>query len=181
MNKINKDFQNNKNEYGYNIIIIIYLFLLLLNYIIIILYSLFIDSEGNFNFRRNINPPLQNNQNIQSTNQNLNMNVPSLREVRMVVNAPQISVGNNLPEINNHNNQINNNINIRDPNKEPVKLKKENNCVYCQLNPSKIIFSPCSHRCICQDCYTNNKRKIKICPICRKPIKDFLENNYDAK
>ena len=223
MNKINKDFQNNKNEYGYNIIIIIYGFLLLLNYIIIILYSLFIDSEGNFNFRRNINPPLQNNQNIQSTNQNLNINVPSLREVRMVVNAPQISVGNNLPEINinqgnNHNNQINNNNNerkIRDyridnnlnynnlypikinrscnyeinykfyrqfepMNKEPVKLKKGNNCVICQMNPSKIIFSPCSHRCICQDCYTKNKSKIKNCPICRKPIKDFLEKIYDV-
>ena len=65
-------------------------------------------------------------------------------------------------------------------NKEPVKLKKGNNCVYCRFNPSKIIFSPCSHRCICQDCYTKNKIKIKNCPICRKPIKDFVENIYDV-
>ena len=63
---------------------------------------------------------------------------------------------------------------------EPIIFEKKNICVICESNLSKVIISPCGHRCLCQKCYINHKDKIKICPVCRTNIKDFLEKIYDV-
>ena len=213
MNKINKDFQNNKKDYIYNIIIIIYGFFLLLIYIIIIIYSLFSDFEGNFNFRRNINPPLQTNQTIIDNSQSFRNN--NINSQNSNINVPQINLTESNIKQDNKQKRNNNNINNGKPrivnnknkndlypkkinrsfnpeisekfykqfepiNKDSIKLKKKNNCVYCGVGPSKIIFSPCGHRCLCQDCYNTNSNKIINCPICRKTIRDFIKNVYDV-
>jgi hypothetical protein len=45
-----------------------------------------------------------------------------------------------------------------------------NKCSICNLNPSNIIFNPCCHKVICDECF---KKLIELdtkCPICRKDI-----------
>ena len=149
MYNVNKDFQKKRNRYEfcYNIIIIIYGFFLLSNYIIIIIYTLFIDSEGDFVFPRiinptlNINPSIQNNQNNQ-----INAQIPENNELRLPnlfdnINNPRISerisFGEiNINQVNYFNNQISNdnNINIIPP--EIEKKVINNNSNQMQLTKS---------------------------------------------
>ena len=220
MNKVNKTFIKLKIEYTYNILIIVYGFLLLSNYIIFIIYSLFSDTDGHFSFRRNFNPPPQNNNHNQNRVIHFNQSLPESSDRNSYRHSNRDSESDNYDEINinqtnNHDNEIRNdvnNINARgdedkkdennlypknlnksftpetneffkefEPfNLESVKLKKGNFCVYCGMNPSKIIFSPCGHRCLCQNCYITSKRKIKNCPICRKEINNFIEHIFDV-
>ena len=44
--------------------------------------------------------------------------------------------------------------------------KKENTCLYCNLNPSDINYYPCGHKCVCKDCY--QYLKVFECPMCKK-------------
>ena len=215
MNKANKSFLKIRIEYTYNIIIIIYGFILLSNYLIFIIYSLFSDSYGHFDFRRNFNNSNPNNvNNVDNWPRisNLSSDRNSIRNSNR--NSENNNYEININQSNHNNNEILNNVNIinvkgkknKDKNNlypknlnksftpetnnifkefdpiniEPVKSGKGNLCVYCGCNPSKIIFSPCGHRCLCQDCYITSKRKIKNCPICRKDINNFIENIFDS-
>ena len=131
--------------------------------------------------------------NNNNTNNNLNNN-----------NNNEININNN--EFNIHNNE-NNNINVN--NNEEHKIIDNNTnknnveheqigqnvlnpilnsdeqrlhhfCVVCLLNPSKIIFVPCGHKCICQNCYEERKNQLKNCPICRRAIENILERVYEV-
>lgn len=82
-----------------------------------------------------------------------------------------------------------NNINFTNPIKKTIenlkdeikKLKNEikdkeekleeldNKCSVCFTNKSNIIFIPCGHLCICDDCVYNEytQKYISSCPMCR--------------
>ena len=45
---------------------------------------------------------------------------------------------------------------------------KIDNCVICLSEPSAILYIPCKHQCICEDC--NNEKELKSCPYCRVKI-----------
>ena len=208
MNKTNNSFLKIRIEYTYNILIIVYGFILLSNYLIFIIYSLFSDSYGHFDFRRNFNRHsiINNNQiNIEQRMSNLSSDRDSIRHSHSNRNSES-----NNNEIRNDVHVINVRIHEEDEDKkesdlypknlnksfnpesneffkefepinvESVTLKKGNLCVYCGTNPSKIIFSPCGHRCLCQNCYNTSKRRIKNCPICRKEINNFIEHIFDV-
>lgn len=44
-------------------------------------------------------------------------------------------------------------------------------CVICLEKPPIMACVPCGHKCLCEDCATE---EIKTCPICRAPITDYL-------
>lgn len=59
-------------------------------------------------------------------------------------------------------------------------IKHKPLCIICENNPTKIIFVPCGHRCLCHKCYEEQKDKIKVCPLCRKVIETILNDIYDV-
>ena len=48
--------------------------------------------------------------------------------------------------------------------------KKDRDCLVCFENPHTIIFVPCGHYCICNECNINLKKNNYICPMCRSHI-----------
>ena len=44
-------------------------------------------------------------------------------------------------------------------------------CVICLEKPPIMACVPCGHKCLCEDCATE---EIQTCPICRAPITDYL-------
>ena len=59
-------------------------------------------------------------------------------------------------------------------------IKHKPLCIICENDPTKIIFVPCGHRCLCHNCYEKQKDKIKECPLCRKVIETILNDVYDV-
>ena len=131
----------------------------------------------------------------QVNNQDNNLNIQiSINNMNIIHPIEDNNVNNKHPiKDNNLNNKNTDNKNVSKSYKPNIKflkgfepIKKETvilekkNCVICESNPSKIIISPCGHRCLCQDCYTSHKDKITQCPICRAIVKDFLEKIYDV-
>ena len=49
-------------------------------------------------------------------------------------------------------------------------------CVICQVNPRNVLFRPCKHLCVCNECdqFMKNSNSISttFCPICRTIIED---------
>ena len=43
-------------------------------------------------------------------------------------------------------------------------------CCICLTNSSTVILLPCAHRCLCQDCSTNQEERMETCPLCRKQL-----------
>ena len=56
----------------------------------------------------------------------------------------------------------------------PVKIFDLNECVICLSNPTKITFLQCGHKCVCIECYENNKKNFKNCSICRRIINKVI-------
>lgn len=52
-----------------------------------------------------------------------------------------------------------------------IEKNKENDCVICYENEKNAIFLPCKHNSTCMKCAT----KLKICPICRGKIENFIQ------
>jgi hypothetical protein len=48
-------------------------------------------------------------------------------------------------------------------------------CVICLTEDTEIIFTPCGHKCVCNNCAIQMKKTNK-CPICRGNIKSYLNN-----
>ncbi len=56
-------------------------------------------------------------------------------------------------------------------------------CVVCLNEKSEIIFVPCGHKCVCDECISiqHNKKifKLLICPLCRRDIEFIIcDSNY---
>jgi len=51
-------------------------------------------------------------------------------------------------------------------------LPDEFKCVICIDNPKNVIFKPCLHMAICKVCC--QKLDKRVCPICKKPIRDTI-------
>jgi hypothetical protein len=49
-------------------------------------------------------------------------------------------------------------------------------CVVCLSTPSSIIFIPCAHMCVCNDCYQGIKKTKNCCPLCRRNITKIISN-----
>eukprot|EP00456_Euglypha_rotunda_P069282 TRINITY_DN60897_c0_g1_i1.p1 TRINITY_DN60897_c0_g1~~TRINITY_DN60897_c0_g1_i1.p1 ORF type:complete len:237 (-),score=34.25 TRINITY_DN60897_c0_g1_i1:11-649(-) len=43
-------------------------------------------------------------------------------------------------------------------------------CIVCFTEPKDVIFLPCRHICVCNECHKNMPK----CPVCRAPIASFL-------
>ena len=60
---------------------------------------------------------------------------------------------------------------LRSTRKNDVNGEK---CTICLANPFEILFQPCGHVCVCQDCaktlYEKSPRLKPKCPICRAVI-----------
>lgn len=50
-------------------------------------------------------------------------------------------------------------------------------CVFCQKEQANYTFLPCHHVSLCEDCYQENKDKLKFCPMCRKTLKLVKKDN----
>ena len=87
---------------------------------------------------------------------------------------------NNTNNNNTNNNNDNNNTNNNNENNNNENNNNENKCIICYSNPSKVIISPCGHRCICEECYNTQKSKLKECPMCRNAIISVVTKIYDS-
>merc|ERR1711964_588691 len=50
-------------------------------------------------------------------------------------------------------------------------FKDSDECCACMTNPCSVIFLPCLHLCVCQECLVKLEDK---CPMCRKKIIEFI-------
>ena len=50
-------------------------------------------------------------------------------------------------------------------------------CVVCLSVSSSVIFIPCAHMCVCNDCYIGIKKTKNCCPLCRRNITKIIMNN----
>jgi ferredoxin-fold anticodon binding domain-containing protein len=57
-----------------------------------------------------------------------------------------------------------------------LKIFDIGECVVCLSVPSSIIFIPCAHMCVCNDCYGGIKKTKNCCPLCRKNITKTIIN-----
>ena len=54
--------------------------------------------------------------------------------------------------------------------KKPEKIYDVVDCIICLSNPTSQILSPCGHLCLCDTCYMDHGKQLKLCPLCRKKI-----------
>jgi len=52
-------------------------------------------------------------------------------------------------------------------------------CVVCLSVESNVIFIPCAHRCVCNDCYNGIKNVKNACPLCRQRITKSIYKLHD--
>ena len=59
---------------------------------------------------------------------------------------------------------------------DPAQQQAEE-CVVCLVNKKEIVFYPCGHQCLCQECCERFKKESQhmICPICRNRIVDCIK------
>ena len=64
---------------------------------------------------------------------------------------------------------------IRRLNSANMKNSSAEKCTVCLSNPFEILFQPCGHVCVCQDCARKLQKSSRFetkCPICRTVIGD---------
>ena len=73
--------------------------------------------------------------------------------------------------------EINNLLNSPITDISNMKIFDAGECIVCMEVNSEIIFIPCAHRCVCNNCYQEIKKIKNCCPICRQNItKTIIEN-----
>ena len=63
------------------------------------------------------------------------------------------------------------------------KNQEKKECVICMENEPEVVFGPCGHKCICEQCYEQNNtpgKPFKSCPICRKTIDTVIRKVYEV-
>ena len=59
---------------------------------------------------------------------------------------------------------------------EQVEREREDKlCVVCQDKEKCIMILPCRHLCICQDCQAPLQERNNHCPICRRPVRQYIK------
>ena len=61
---------------------------------------------------------------------------------------------------------------------ESQQLKQMHLCLICSERETQYIFLHCFHKCICEECYYNQKNNLKKSIFCNKPI-DSIEKVYE--
>ena len=57
----------------------------------------------------------------------------------------------------------------------PVEDRPSRDCIICVKRAIDTVFLPCTHMCVCHDCYMSKAHTFRSCPICRKVIQSVLE------
>ena len=175
LNKINRDFEEKKNTFLWE------LFILIINIFSLVFYLIFSGFTLTFCKRNN------NNQNNNNRNNNINNNYDQNRNNNinnMNNNNEILAIRNNINNngINSNNRIINqdrrNLPSIRKNINEVQQLKKIHLCLICFERETQYIFLRCFHKCICEDCFYKYKRNLKKCIFCNKPI-DSIEKVYE--
>lgn len=60
--------------------------------------------------------------------------------------------------------------------------KQERECVMCMTEDISVIFLPCAHQVLCEDCNVlHEKQGMKDCPSCRTPIQKRFTARFAKK
>ena len=161
MNEINEDFRVNRGNYGW-LLVIFFLDLIFLFYYTTITLYLFMFKENSMfgwkwkDFEEGYSKlncfKKKNDQNKDDSNTDDNHE-----------NKPKIHAINNNQESKDK---------VIDKNNETEK--SEHKCIICYINQTQVIFSPCGHKCICDECYQREKKNMEKCPYCRENIESVL-------
>ena len=58
-------------------------------------------------------------------------------------------------------------------------LRREQECVMCLSDEMSVVFLPCAHQVVCQDCNElHEKQGMKDCPSCRTPIQRRIHARF---
>jgi len=131
--------------------------------------NVYLNHENNNRLNNNLN----NNENNNRINNNLNNNENNNRInnylsqaygfMEVFVNPLRKKITNLKNEIKNLKNQIIEKDNI-------IEEFDKKCCSVCFINESNIIFIPCGHLCMCNQCYNKyleHNMNMTLCPICR--------------
>lgn len=67
--------------------------------------------------------------------------------------------------------------NVKEEDISELKIYEIGDCVVCLSIPSNIIFIPCGHMCVCNECYQGLKKIKNCCPLCRRNITKVITND----
>lgn len=85
-----------------------------------------------------------------------------------------------LPEFQNKNNPGLEKVMVKSVKSQEHLLNNQNNyqllCIICQDTRAKMIFEPCKHAVLCEDCFSKGFCK-KFCPTCRTPLRSTTKPN----
>lgn len=59
--------------------------------------------------------------------------------------------------------------------KKKEKLEEEMLCVVCQSEKKRILLQPCNHLCLCVNCVEPVLKQNRICPMCRKYVRQSIK------
>uniref|UniRef100_M0ZWV4 Nutrient reservoir n=2 Tax=Solanum tuberosum TaxID=4113 RepID=M0ZWV4_SOLTU len=58
-------------------------------------------------------------------------------------------------------------------------VKMERECVMCMNEQISVVFLPCAHQVLCEDCNVLHQKKgMDECPSCRTPIKERISVHF---
>ena len=124
--------------------------------------NVYLNHENNNRLNNNrLNNNLNNNENNNRLNNNLNNYLSQAYGfMEVFVNPLRKKITNLKNEIKNLKNQI--------IEKDNIIEEFDKKCSVCFINECNIIFIPCGHLCMCNQCYNKYlEHNMKLCPICR--------------
>ena len=159
MNKINKDFEKHKNNYGWILLLIFLDILFLICYISVTFYLFMFKENSLFKWK-------WEEFNIFYLIDKLKDWFKSNCRFEILKNA------------------IKNCLCCKKDDKEKEKiiqsdLNLNRECAICLDKETQVILSPCGHKCLCLDCYNRQKEALTECPICKKTIVSAVEKVYE--
>ena len=173
LNKINRDFEEKKNTFLWELLILIINISSLLFYLTSFGLSLKCCKKNNNNRNNNRNHNRNNDNNNNRNNNN------EILAIRYNINNNEIDSNNRI--INQREDVFQNNRRlppIRRNINESQQLKPIHLCLICSERETQYIFLPCFHKCICEECYNKQKNNLQKCIFCNKPI-DSIEKVYE--
>ena len=181
MNRINNDFERNKNSYTWILSTFILNIIFLAYYLVIFLRTFKIKYEDCFCCKKNNN---SNENKSKKTSKNTNEENKTNKTKKTNKNKKNNNNSNNVNTTNNNKNDNNTNSNINNPSNNKndsivkkieenknINIEEEKICIICRKEKPNITFG-CGHMCYCSTCF--NKEEIKNkkeCPTCKYEIK----------
>lgn len=177
MNKINRDFEKNQKGYYFNLILIFFNIIYLIAYLSIYILSINLNLALDL---KNICKKIifcckcgcLNNcckcQCLKNCCQCQWFKNCCKKDKNENINNNQVNINPELINIESNRNDIDK--------KKLLSLQSKHYCLICTTNQTEVIFSPCGHKCVCQECY--NELKIRDqddrCILCKTPIESVV-------